>query len=843
MVHVDISSTPRIVREENLIASVVPSAAHEAICAIIGKSDVPMTGAESQSVESTTVPDNSNCNDVTLLNSCSNADTVSVPVLETEKTDSAPLPVTNTDSKPAATPESATTSTPAKGPTLADVLRSQEKIRKDKKKANSAFRVEIPKPSAANLREIEHLFADGRPSWDILSAKLASARPFKLPCARFFMVLETGQELARVDNAKILQSFVRDNANPVVEELLESHDIGQLAKIPGGNLRVYVTSEENCQKLTDQEVTILGNKYSFREFDLLGSKYFLDVFGVSPGMECGRIARALHDLGCDIIYENFREAIAGKAITMSTWRVYFRSTSCPPALYVNGKVCEQLDIEGRLFLARGKSSPLPTERLRFGQRSNYCLGCSPKQTKANSGHKASIRQPAKPATAPKPAVVDIKTSTVPKNQVKSQSKRKNSIESSSNEVTKSPAISTKQVNNEVPMGSTNDSDEISVDGLGTPEFTPPGSPIPTSTSPLQPAQTHHWMTARSRNKRNRKVNEFPNLISRARPAPLDGLATNNYFDVLRSVEVKYEKVDVTTNAEYGKRYQIIPAEVTINDAILSSKESAHFFKKRHTNIVKGDRPARIGEVVQLMKDDVKHAHSSIRPDKLVQADSYIRTAEKIISQASNADKVTQFASTHPIALHGALLRAMKSNCSDINNLVQLHTINRVLVASEPSTDTAFTTKWAKVIGGKVPSNRNELFAKVNSWWTATPENAQLITATKALAFFELMLLSTAPMIYKNDHWIQYITGEPAIWIPAHHCRLLHPNTLLLLLRSYVGTLCLSEWFDLGWTNEIYDHLEELQLSENVYFDEASVLQLRSENDMVQLIAGPINVQY
>ena len=843
MVHVDISSTPRIVREENAIASIVPSAAHEAICAIIGKSDVPMTGAESQSVESTTVPDNSNCNDVTLLNSCSNADTVSAPVLETKKTDSAPLPVPNTVSKPAATPESVTTSTPAKGPTLADVLRSQETIRKDKKKANSAFRVEIPKPSAANLRAIEHLYADGRPSWDILSAKLASARPFELPCARFFMVLETGQELSRIDNAKILQSFVRDNANPVVEDLLESHDIGQLAKIPGGNLRVYVTSEENCQKLTDQEVTILGKKYSFREFDLLGSKYFLDVFGVSPGMECGRIAHALHDIGCDIIYENFREAIAGKAITMSTWRVYFRSTSCPPALYVNGKVCEQLDIAGRLFLARGKSSPLPTERLRFGQRSAHCLGFAPKKNAAKSVPKAPTRPPAKPSKASQSPVVDDKKSIKPTKKVDSGSKIQTGLDDFSKKVTQSPVSSTTPVTIEIPVDSTNASDVLSVDGLGTPEFTPPGSPIPTTTCPSNPTPTQQWMTARSRSKRNRKVNAFTNLISRARPAPLDGLATNNYFDVLRSVEVIYEKVDVTTNTEYGTRYQIIPSEVITKDAILSSKESAHFFKKRHTNIVKGERPARVGEVVQLMKDDVKQAHASIRPDKLVQADSYIRSAEKMISQASNADKIIQFASTHPIALHGALLRAMKSNSSDLNTLVQLHMINRVLVASEPNTDTAFSTKWAKHIGGKVPSNRNELLAKVESWWTSNPEYNQLITATKALAFFELMLLATAPMIYKNDHWIQYITGAPAIWIPAHHCRLLHPNTLLLLLRSYVGTLCLSEWFDLGWTNEIYNHLEELQLSENVYFDEAAVLQLTSQNDVVQMIAGPLNVQY
>ena len=126
MVHVDISATPRIVREENATASnLVPSAAHEAICAVIGKCDVPMVGEDSQSAESTTVSQNSNCNDATLLNSSSNADTVSAPVLDETKTDPAPVPVVNTNSTSVPAPVSEETSTPAKGPTLADVLRSQ----------------------------------------------------------------------------------------------------------------------------------------------------------------------------------------------------------------------------------------------------------------------------------------------------------------------------------------------------------------------------------------------------------------------------------------------------------------------------------------------------------------------------------------------------------------------------------------------------------------------------------------------------------------------------------------------------------------------------------------------
>ena len=203
----------------------------------------------------------------------------------------------------------------------------------------------------------------------------------------------------------------------------------------------------------------------------------------------------------------------------------------------------------------------------------------------------------------------------------------------------------------------------------------------------------------------------------------------------------------------------------------------------------------------------------------------------------------QFASTHPIALQGALLRCMRENSADIDRLVELHTINRVLTASEPNSDTAFATKWAKYIGGKVPASRIDLFAKVNHWWTASPDIAASLKATKALAFFELMLLCTAPMLYKNDHWIQYITGQPALWIPAHHCRLLHPNTLLLLLRSYVGSLCLSEWFSLHWNNEIYDHLDEIQLSDEFYCDEVAILQLVEVDDAFTMVAGPLSVQY
>nr|CCA18928.1 AlNc14C59G4391 [Albugo laibachii Nc14] len=258
-------------------------------------------------------------------------------------------------------------------PTLADTLKGPEELRKDKAAKKTQWKVEMPKPLAADLHAIDKLFEDGRPRWEVLSAHLTAAKPFALPIAKFSVVLETGQVLVRTPPAQILQSFVRDHGNLIIAELFEAGEICHLSKLPGDNLRLLVTEEEVCQKLTHEKVTFLDNQYSLREFDILGSRFFLDIFGIGPELSTMNVASALHRLGCDVLYENFREAVASKRLAMSTWRVYFRSASCPGQPIVGGKVCEQICIEGRYYLARGKASPLPVDRLRMGQRSPHCL--------------------------------------------------------------------------------------------------------------------------------------------------------------------------------------------------------------------------------------------------------------------------------------------------------------------------------------------------------------------------------------------------------------------------------------------------------------------------------------
>ena len=76
-------------------------------------------------------------------------------------------------------------------------------------------------------------------------------------------------------------------------------------------------------------MTVLGEKYFFREFDTLEKKYYLDVFSVGVEEDRTNILRSLHQLGCQVVYDTFRETIPTKAVVMSTWRVYFGCLTCP----------------------------------------------------------------------------------------------------------------------------------------------------------------------------------------------------------------------------------------------------------------------------------------------------------------------------------------------------------------------------------------------------------------------------------------------------------------------------------------------------------------------------------
>ena len=147
------------------------------------------------------------------------------------------------------------------------------------------------------------------------------------------------------------------------------------------------------------------------------------------------------------------------------------------------------------------------------------------------------------------------------------------------------------------------------------------------------------------------------------------------------------------------------------------------------------------------------------------------------------------------------------------------------------------------MGSAVPFKRGEIFTLCTKWWTSSPAIEKLSRASKALGMSEIMPMSIAPVIFSNDHWIQYITGQPVEWIPAHHTRFLHPNTLLMLLRSDLGAHCMSHWNAVQWQGYLFDDLAELRMHDGYYPVNESVLQLQVVNGELVLIAGGLATQY
>ncbi|DBA01033.1 TPA: hypothetical protein N0F65_002643 [Lagenidium giganteum] len=232
--------------------------------------------------------------------------------------DSSPAPVTHASTTSGSQQRHA--SRPANpGPSLDDLIRQPRELRRDGA-CNPAprVRVETPKPLAVDVEAIDALYAAGGGDWDEIARLIDAARPYKLPKAKYTMVLSTGISFAKTSPNRILESLLRDPGNDVVKELLAAQELGQLSKMPGGNVRIKVKSREACMRLERQKVTIMGATCQFQEFDVLEEHYYLDISSVDSDIDTSLLTKRLFELGCQPIFSTFRDVSAAFGITTST---------------------------------------------------------------------------------------------------------------------------------------------------------------------------------------------------------------------------------------------------------------------------------------------------------------------------------------------------------------------------------------------------------------------------------------------------------------------------------------------------------------------------------------------
>ncbi|KAL8009035.1 hypothetical protein Plhal710r2_c075g0179081 [Plasmopara halstedii] len=135
-------------------------------------------------------------------------------------------------------------------PTMAGMLKHQETILRDEAAAKAKRScIKTPKSFACEIELIERHYAAKR-DWSYIASRLDRARPYELSRAKFDMVIATGRTFAKTPLQRIMASLAGSNhENEVLEELYRQHEIGQVSKFPGGNLRVKMKSKDACLKL------------------------------------------------------------------------------------------------------------------------------------------------------------------------------------------------------------------------------------------------------------------------------------------------------------------------------------------------------------------------------------------------------------------------------------------------------------------------------------------------------------------------------------------------------------------------------------------------------------------
>ncbi|KAF1326586.1 putative Pollike protein, partial [Globisporangium splendens] len=609
-------------------------------------------------------------------------------------------------------------------PTMAMLLSQQEAIRRDNAEVDAARRrVETPKPLAIDIEAIERQYAAGG-DWSAIASSIHQSRPYQLPRAKYDMVIETGKTFAKTPLTKIMAALVGTNyGNRALDRLYEQKLVGQVSKLPGGNLRLKLKSREACLKLERTTVSILGGVFPFKPFDVLASKFYLDVSNVDSDTNTDLMLRRLYLLGCEPVYDTFRDVNLATGLTSATWRVYFRSSECPPPLVVNGSVCDQIVFNNKLYPAHGKDAPFQSERLPFGFRSHHGIDLKSSESSNAAFARSASASVATPAAKSNSSKNQEKALPAPPKTYAQAAQAGPVFSSLRNALEDEEKKEDGQLQSGAQHGQRSAASQLAKriididDALSISTFTGSGGRISPPASPKAPPKpvllltngSDGFTTVENKKKRSRGGVDFSNMLTKQMPKPLDGVATANYFQVLQTMEVRFESIDATVDKKYGVRHHVRPVDVKRPGALKASTESAFFVEKHHTKIRKASKPSPVVEVTESMISDENTALLNTLADRLEDADKKVDGIATILGKATNPDHILKKAVESPLAFNSALSLKMAASGNEIEELVQLHMINRVLSATKPDEDTTFAEKWKKLMGASVPSKRQDIF--------------------------------------------------------------------------------------------------------------------------------------
>lgn len=242
---------------------------------------------------------------------------------------------------------------------MADHLRSQEYVRV-RRSAN--LLVLEPRMSYEDAARLVEAYERNDTSDSEYLDLVTENRPFTPPQTTHSVVIDTGSYCSSTASPVILKSFLHDHGNAVVDNILSSHEVSVVEKIPSGGVLVHVRSADAGKKLVGQEVMLLGRKLAIKRQLPFIDKFYLDISGIRSSKVVDQLFMGLSAIGARPLFWTPRDVNREAQVATLTWRFYFGQEIPPSCLKVRGFVTNQLAVDGHSYLARGKRSVAPPER-------------------------------------------------------------------------------------------------------------------------------------------------------------------------------------------------------------------------------------------------------------------------------------------------------------------------------------------------------------------------------------------------------------------------------------------------------------------------------------------------
>ncbi|KAH9079731.1 hypothetical protein Ae201684P_017413 [Aphanomyces euteiches] len=631
---------------------------------------------------------------------------------------------------------------------------------------------------------------------DVLEA-ISQATPIQVKKATTTMWIETNGALYDkvYTNEKIIDAIFKENQNAAWSYLLL--EFVQLNKTRIGDIVVSVTSRHVKDMLVGKTISIFGKEFTIPvpKVRSLGSSpsqelndpmdkfFFMDIVGIRFNFDSAKLFRLLRRLKMKPIFQAYRQHIPNVSCQSNVWRVYFLEAEVPKQLVVNGHPADRLKMDGVAYNVFVKN---------FERSASRTSSASPHLLDLD--HAAALMQnPEKKLPEPEGQGAEDQGATQTKRAKVNEEKQHEepivqgqSEESQTIEVI--PPLTEQKSNEEpLPQGGDEESQEMEVTPLEIEPIVPPASSQLSSNMEVDPKSTKRT-TSQSVDEDGFVVPRSKKRVAAAQASPtFVSWASDNFFNALATIEATTTPVD--SQHETPTRVYI-PAIKKISEESLKARDA--FVKRQHVadnKLCWHPDNLTMEELVQVLQASVEEG-AAFQHHNQANTTDIAGTELDVVDyiRRCNVDGLWKVVHSHTQSMNVVLTKLATHTYSDYLKVVRMHAWQRWMSATQLPVVDSFTNGFKFTFQEHPKWTRLEEISRVLSFFEDAPKHPAFPTdqVEDALAAFELWIAVQAPLVFRNDAWILYLTRQPVAWLPAKHGRMLAPSTLWALLKSLFG---------------------------------------------------------